>query len=167
MLASYLISKYSGQSYVNFIQTRIFTPLQMSSTSFPQNQTSHPPSPSHPHSRRQNLSQSWTQNKRRIPFWFSNPVLGELNSGPAAIISNVEDMIRWVQVLLGEGVDFETKEIVIPKSVFQEITNAQVIVDSHPNSEVGFISGYGMGWMREGYRGFDVRFFQWLSCVLI
>lgn len=68
--------------YPEYIQQRIFDPLNMTSTTFS------------PRKARQagKLSEAWTSFGRLIPFWFSDETL-DLHSGPGGIISNVEDMV--------------------------------------------------------------------------
>ena len=82
MLASYIITTYSGVSYPQFIQERIFDRLNMSSTTFSPNKAQEAGK----------LADAWTTSGRLIPFWFSDETL-DLHSGPGGIISSVEDMV--------------------------------------------------------------------------
>lgn len=145
MLASYLVSKYSGVSYIDFVQTRIFNKLQMTSTTFHESKASHSGK----------LTQTWTKSGRRIPFWFPDD-LAEVKAGPGGIISSVDDMVSWVKMLLNGGVNIDTGVSVVPGDVLEKITGAHVMVGPTPRSEAESIRGYGMGWERVSYHGYDV-----------
>lgn len=106
-------------------------------------------------SRKGKLTQTWTKRGRRIPFWFPDEV-AELKAGPGGIISSAEDMVHWVETLLNSGVYPATNVTVIPKEAFEEITGTHFIVSSSPKSADVSISGYGMGWERWSYHGYDV-----------
>ena len=81
MLGAHLVTTYSGKPYTQFVQERIWDRLNMSSTTF---------SPSRA-SQDGKLTQSWSQGRRRLPFWFSEESI-ELNAGARGVITNVEDM---------------------------------------------------------------------------
>lgn len=83
VLGAHLIAMYSGMSYPDFVEARILNPLDMSSTTFYENEASSG-----------NLTQAWTSNGRRIPFFISeNLVL--LNGGPGGVISSSVDMVTF------------------------------------------------------------------------
>jgi CubicO group peptidase (beta-lactamase class C family) len=82
MLSSYIISHYTG-SYTAFVKDRIFSPLNMNSTTF---------SPSEA-VRSGEMTQAWTKSGRRIPQWSTDELM-ELIAGPGGIISSGEDMVR-------------------------------------------------------------------------
>lgn len=137
MLGAHLVSTYSGTPYTQFIKERIFEPLEMTSTTFFESETSG------------KLTQTWTKTGRRIPFWFSDDEVVRLKAGPGGIISSVEDMVKWLSMLIHSGVNPSTKETVLPKSVVEEITTAHAIIPgSGRNSSLPSIVGYGMGWIR-------------------
>ena len=100
------------------------------------------------------LTHAWTPLGRRIPFWFDESIV-DLMAGAGGIISSAEDMVRWLSALLNEGQDPTTNKTVIPKSVFDAVTTAQIIVGGKliPASS---IVGYGMGWMRTNVGTADV-----------
>ncbi|KAA1476004.1 beta-lactamase/transpeptidase-like protein [Dentipellis sp. KUC8613] len=143
MLGAHLISKYTG-SYTQFVQDRIFDPLNMTSSTF---------SPGKAASSGK-LTQTWTTFGRRIPVWFTEEN-AELSSGPGGIISNIKDLEHWVRTLMNHGVDPRTNRTIIPRSVFDVVTTAQAIVHGE-GSAVTSISGYGMGWGRSSYYGHDI-----------
>nr|VWP00380.1 Enterotoxin-like protein [Ganoderma boninense] len=63
--------------------------------------------------------------------------------------------MKWLALLLNEGVDPLTNARIIPVSVFQEMTTARAIVSGVAADPLS-IMGYGMGWFRMSYRGHDV-----------
>ncbi len=60
-------------------------------------------------------------------------------------------------MLLNGGVNPATNATVVPKSVIAEVTTAHTIISGRATSPELSISGYGMGWSRESYRGYEVR----------
>ena len=83
MVGAHLVSQLSNVSYSDFVKTRIFEPLGMSSTTF---------SPSDAAASGV-LTQTWTRGMRRIPFVFPDQT-AELFAGAGGIVSNTEDMVR-------------------------------------------------------------------------
>lgn len=83
ILGSYLVSKYAGMSYMDFVETRILTPLDMSSTTFYDSEAA----------RDGKLTQSWSANGRRIPYWLFDTHV-EVNAGMGGVISSTVDMVR-------------------------------------------------------------------------
>ncbi|KAI0664036.1 beta-lactamase/transpeptidase-like protein [Cubamyces menziesii] len=127
-------NQYANVSYDTFVTSRIIKPLNMSSTTY---------SPSEA-----------TRGVRRIPYWFSDEV-NDLFAGPGGAISNVEDMSRWLAMLLNGGVDPQTKMTIVPASTFANMTTARGIENGAPAGDVSIV-GYGMGWYRMSYKGHDV-----------
>jgi len=81
-LSSYIISHYTG-SYTSFVKDRIFTPLDMTSTTFSLSEAV----------LSGEMADAWTNSGRRIPNWLTDEQI-ELTAGPGGIISSVEDMVR-------------------------------------------------------------------------
>ncbi|KAH7927509.1 beta-lactamase/transpeptidase-like protein [Leucogyrophana mollusca] len=98
ILASYIISKYSGMSLHGFVKMRIFIPLNMTSTTYSFGNAV----------KSGEMTQGWTSFGRRVP--------------PAV------DMAKWTRCLLNSGVDVVTNRTVIPLSAFKASTAAQVII---------------------------------------
>ena len=59
-------------------------------------------------------------------------------------------------MLLNEGVNPINNETIVPKSVFQMVTTAHIIIGGARSPEFS-ISGYGMGWNRVSYQGHEVN----------
>ena len=82
MLGSYIVGKYAGMTYPEFVKARIWDPLNMSATTFYQSEAS----------RHGKLTQTWASNGRRIPIWWNDGQV-PMNAGPGGILSSAEDMV--------------------------------------------------------------------------
>ena len=85
VLASHIVSTYSGKSFREFVQERIFDPLNMTSTTY---------SPVKAQASG-NFSQIWSTASagRRIPYWIQNEVMEEFIAGAGGIISSTVDVV--------------------------------------------------------------------------
>lgn len=146
MVSSTIITSYSGMPFTEFIETRIFDPLEMTSTTY---SASHAEKSGH-------LNHAFGVNKRRIPFLFEHEDTQELMAGPGGIISSAVDMNKWLATLLNRGVNPSTDEVVIPKEAFDTVTSAHQIVGGQGAIPEQSIVGYGMGWMRLSYQGHEI-----------
>ncbi|KAH8093156.1 beta-lactamase/transpeptidase-like protein [Cristinia sonorae] len=144
ILAAHIIATYSGKPYKTFVKERIFDPLGMSSTTFSAQEAE----------RSGHFSQAFTTDNRRIPFWLAD--IEELITGAGGIISNTVDMNKWLAMLLNDGVDPRSNLTVVPKFAFDEVTTAHYIVSGKTDNPSFSVNGYGMGWARFSYKGFDV-----------
>ncbi|PCH42876.1 beta-lactamase/transpeptidase-like protein [Wolfiporia cocos MD-104 SS10] len=143
-MASYLVATYANTSYTAFVSSRLFEPLNMTSSTFwPDKAAAHG-----------KLTQSWTRLGRRVPFWFTNDVV-ELVAGAGGVISSVEDLTKWVTVLLSKGVDPDTNKTIVPRSAYDEMTTAHAIVSGVATEPDVSIMGYGLGWQRWSYQGHE------------
>jgi CubicO group peptidase (beta-lactamase class C family) len=80
--SSYVVSKYSGMSYRNFVEQRIMAPLGMNSSTLSPDRAA----------QTGKLTQTWTSG-RRIPLFFTES-MADLSAGDGAVLSSVEDMVR-------------------------------------------------------------------------
>ncbi|KAH9886942.1 beta-lactamase/transpeptidase-like protein [Cubamyces lactineus] len=145
MLGAHIIEKYSGLPYQNFVAQRVFSPLNMTtSTLWPSEAASSGL-----------LTDTWTKDGRRIPFWFTDDI-SQVNAGPGGVVSSAEDMVKWLAVLLNGGVHPTSGKTIIPRSVYDTVTTARQIVHGRPTEPYGSIVGYGMGWNRWTYKGKDM-----------
>ncbi|KAJ6510503.1 beta-lactamase/transpeptidase-like protein [Mycena sanguinolenta] len=140
---AYVVSKYSGSSYRDFVEERILLPLRMSSSTLYLNRAFESGK----------FTQSWTQSRRRIPFFMPEHT-ADLIAGAGGVMSNAEDMVNWVKMLLNFGVDPETNKTIIPQTTFDLATSAiSIAVNKGPT--LTSIMGYGLGWARLSYCGHE------------
>ncbi|KAI0063209.1 beta-lactamase/transpeptidase-like protein [Artomyces pyxidatus] len=146
MVGAYLISRFTG-SYTDFVNDRIFKPLNMTETTY---------SPNAAHASGK-ATQTWSSLGRRIPWWFSEDWQVDLSMGPGGVISSVEDLEKWVQILINGGIDTRTKTTIIPRSSFDTIVSAHTIARGNPVvlREPAVIT-YGLGWERTVFAGHDI-----------
>ncbi len=82
ILTSHLISVYSGKPYIDFVKERIFTPLNMTTTTFSESEALQTGL----------LAHSFNAVGRRLPFWFPDTVK-VLNAGAGGVISSAHDLV--------------------------------------------------------------------------
>ena len=83
VVGAYVVSTLTGTRFMDFVNSRIFTPLGMSSSTYSIDaalQTGR-------------FSETWTSFGRRIPPWIEEEYV-DLLAGPAGVISSAEDMAR-------------------------------------------------------------------------
>ncbi|KAJ7060513.1 beta-lactamase/transpeptidase-like protein [Mycena amicta] len=143
-IGSYVVSKYSGMTYRDFVEQRIFKPLNMTSS------TMHPDVAN----ATGRFSQTWSPlNRRRIPFFLSEHS-ADLMAGAGGVISDVEDLVIWAKTMLNGGVDKLGNQTIVPQSTFDLATSAISVIRS-VGDNVTSIAGYGLGWARMAYRGHE------------
>src|SRR6267154_4139873 len=81
MVAAHIIDTYSGQTYTSFVEDRIFTPLGMSSSTFPPAKAG----------KTGKFTQGWTGSGRLLPEWFTEE-MAMLLAAPGGVISSAVDM---------------------------------------------------------------------------
>ncbi|CCL99818.1 uncharacterized protein FIBRA_01842 [Fibroporia radiculosa] len=145
MMGSHLIETYANLSYTDFVDTRLFTPMNMTSTTFWPNEAN----------RDAKFTQLWTPSGRRIPYWFSEESI-PIMAGMGGIISSAEDMAKWLGMLLNDGVDVSSNATVISHDALKAMTTAYAIVSGTAPSPEFSIIGYGMGWYRYSYQGHEI-----------
>ncbi len=162
MVGSYIVSKLSGMRYSDFVNSRIFKPLGMTSSTYDINaalQTGR-------------FTNTWTSFGRLIPPWIEEKYV-DLTAGPGGVISSVEDLARhairstrnvstdallqvpWVKTILNGGIDPDTNITIIPPAQFDVITSAHSIVSPNVSAETSTLV-YGLGWFRMTVIGHDV-----------
>ncbi|KAJ7262737.1 beta-lactamase/transpeptidase-like protein [Mycena haematopus] len=141
---AYVVSKYSGSSYRDFVEERILIPLRMNSSTLYPNRAFESGK----------FTQSWTPSRRRIPFFMPEHT-ADLIAGAGGVMSSVEDMVHWVKMLLNSGVDPQTNKTIIPRTTFDLATSA-ISVAVKRGSTLTSIMGYGLGWAQLSYRGHEL-----------
>ena len=143
LTAGQIIPKVAGKSWDNFVRDRIFTPLQMTSTSTTITTLKNSDNVATPHDKFDGKVQP-------VPWRNID------NIGPAGSInSNVVDMAQWVRLHLGAGKykneqilsSGAIKEMHMPQTVIRVEGAAEKI-----NPETHFMN-YGLGWFLQDYRG--------------
>ncbi|KAM0751935.1 beta-lactamase/transpeptidase-like protein [Meredithblackwellia eburnea MCA 4105] len=157
--AAYLVSHLSNQSFTSYVTERIFTPLNMTSTSFR-------PSTSNP-----NLSGSFftMMNGSTLEMPYGFDYFGqdlEIVSGAGGVVSNARDLVKWVKFLAkarNEAIHPSSKTNSSDKTEFP-ISPASILVMSSAHSilaplsvypEVSTIT-YGLGLSLFSYQGKEV-----------
>jgi CubicO group peptidase (beta-lactamase class C family) len=144
--AGQVIEEISGKTWEQFVQTRIFDPLNMSRSTLTIEDNLKGPEPAVPYSERRDSNELYRQ-----PYYTA-----EVAIAPAgAINSNVEDLSRWVIALLNKG-KVDGKQV-IPEAVVRETMAPSLAL---PNSALesrgwgeNLNSYYGMGRTVSSYRG--------------
>ncbi|KAI9509853.1 beta-lactamase/transpeptidase-like protein [Russula earlei] len=136
MVGSYIVSTLSGMRYPDFVGSRIFTPLGMSSSTFSIDaavQTGR-------------FTETWTSFGRLIPPWLHEEFV-DLMAGAVGVISSVEDLSPWIQMFLNSGVDPNTNTTILELQNFDAITWPQSVMDRLSNSLFS-PELFGLGWSR-------------------
>lgn len=120
----YIIEKASGQSYRDFLQQAIFTPLNMQDTGYAYNSN--------------NLAIGYADRFTETPMGFSININPLLLSAAGNLYSSVEDLYKWAQAL--------STEKLVPRAVLDKMFTPRVKVG------YGIPHNYGYGWMI-GYEG--------------
>lgn len=140
-VAGDMIAEREGTtSWEDLIRKRILDPLEMKSTQ---------------------LSFSNIINKTdcATPYiiWDKDPEKMEFHNAyilgaAGCIISNVDDMLKWVEFNLSNG-KVHDSSLISPRSL-QQLQSPQVVIPGQtPRSEISY-ANYGMGWMIDYYRGY-------------
>ncbi len=146
-VAQQVIEKVSGQSYADFLQQHIFTPVGMTGTRFNADHLQKGDKPATGHAKF-----DFTELRTVAPLTWSN------NAGAGGIYSSVHDMARWMQVQLAQGKLENGTPLFSPKTqqaMWQVITpqvvpepSVPALAAARPN-----YAGYGEGWSLSDYRG--------------
>ena len=151
--AAYLVEKLAGQKWEEFIQRRIFSPLNMTASNFK------PESPE---------ADQFTAKGYRVDRDTDGSAKGlinmpfglhtELSPGPAgALFSTLADLIQWLKVHVNNGCVGDV-QIVSPENLKQMHLPQMVIPGGGFNEALtgNTIFAYGLGWFIEPYRGYTL-----------
>ncbi|MFT3757235.1 MAG: serine hydrolase [Pseudoxanthomonas sp.] len=150
-VAQLVIEQVSGQSYEQFLRTRIFAPLGMTHTRFNSDQV------------REGDDVATGYSKADFKDLVPAPRMTWSNvAGAGGIYSSVDDLAKWVRVQLdggvisGEGED--TRRLFSEqrqRDMWSVLTPIPVAKPSVPEltAAVPNFSGYGEGWFLSDYRG--------------
>jgi len=146
-VAQQVIEQVSGQSYADFLQQNIFTPVGMAGTRFNADHLKPGDKAATGHAKF-----DFTELRTVAPLTWSN------NAGAGGVYSSVHDMARWMNVQLAQGKLENGTALFSPKSqqaMWQMITpqvvpepSVPALAAARPN-----FAGYGEGWSLSDYRG--------------
>src|ERR1044071_2851438 len=143
LAAGQTITAVSGKNWDDFIRDRIFTPLQMTSSSTSIKSLNSSDNVATPHAK--------MDEKVQVIPWRNID-----NIAPAGSInSNVLDMAQWVRLQLGEGA--YKNERLISSGAVKEMHMSQTVIRFEPPwsllwPETHFLN-YGLGWFLHDHRG--------------
>ena len=135
--AGELIEKISGKTWDEFVQERIFEPLNMKSTSTTNSGFSDNINIAYPHIDREPLE-----------------FLNYDNCGPAASINtSVDDLLKWVELMINKGV-YKNNTIFSEKEYYT-LTSPHTIINAGPGEKINgtHFYSYGLGWFIYDYQG--------------
>src|SRR5487761_697003 len=83
MVGAHIVSTLSGMRFADFVNNRIFKPLDMSSSTYSIDAAISTG----------RFTSTWTSFGRLIPHWLQEEFV-DLMAGPAGVITSVEDLVR-------------------------------------------------------------------------
>lgn len=122
LVAGLIIEQVSGKSWDDFINEKIFLPLSMTSSSL-------------------SIAQMIKEKNYALPHLADKPIslMSLDNISPAGgINSNIDDMLKWLQVWINEGT-YNGKQL-FSKNTFKTITTNKIMLSDKSDD------GYGFGW---------------------
>ncbi|EFH85793.1 serine hydrolase [Ktedonobacter racemifer] len=142
MTAGYLIEALAGQTWEEFVQQRILTPLGMTTTNFSTNESQQAPDFALPY-------REIKDEVQQMAFYDRFQAVGPAGS----INSSVQDMCKWLQCLLNKGTYGETT--LVSEAQFAQLVTPHMVVPDGPffNYPELFHRTYGLGWLITSYRG--------------
>ncbi len=142
--AGYLVEALSGQSWEEFTQQRILTPLDMTSTTFSVHESQHTSNFALPYRKVKDEIQL-------VDFFDRFQAFGPAGS----INSNVVDMTKWLLCLLNKGKYGETR--IVSEAQFGQLVSPHIIAPAAPTLYARYPEifdwTYGCGWFVTSYRG--------------
>lgn len=139
LTAGYLIEQVSGRSFEDNVRERIWRPLGMAASTFSVADSQKTADFALPYDRRDDKL-------TRIPF------RDIVNIGPAGSInSNLDDMVRWVQVHLNDG-KAGGRQLLEPAAV-RELHAPQMVLGTPGERPEISPAAYALGWFTDVYRG--------------
>lgn len=137
MIAGHVAETSMHQSYESLVEERIFKPLGMNHSTFSLSDMQ----------KMENFALSYSDDKGPTSFIDPSTIApaGGLNS-------NLEDLLRWVKLLLNNG------DGLLESSTFSEMIRPQVVSNLICNGRYGLeneilMESYGLGWILLSYRG--------------
>ncbi|GHO76789.1 penicillin-binding protein [Ktedonobacter sp. SOSP1-85] len=144
MTAGYLIEALTGQTWEEFVQQRIFTPLGMTTSNFTPKDSQQTSDFALPY-------REAKEEVQQMEFYDRFQAVGPAGS----INSSVQEMCKWLQCLLNKGKYGETT-LVSEAQFAQLVAPHMVIPPDQPafkKQPETFYYNYGLGWGLTSYRG--------------
>ncbi|KAF7326632.1 Beta-lactamase domain-containing protein [Mycena venus] len=93
-----------------------------------------------------------------MPFWLQagGKDGSTFASGPGGVISSINDVAKWLQMLISNGVNPATNATVIPADVLETVTTGVTVWPFTENYPEFSASTYGGGQYKSNYRGHDL-----------
>lgn len=138
--AGEVIYHVTGQTWDEFINERIFDPLEMNRTV----------TTNSGFSKEMNIAWPHLEN---IPMGFINYD----NSGPAASVNtSVTDFLKWTQLMLNKGTWNDS--IIFSKTQYYQLVSPQTMLNAGHAENAGgkHFSTYGLGWFMNDYKGMKI-----------
>lgn len=142
IVAAHVLEKLTGKKWEDLVKDNIFTPLGMNRSCFTAKEMQKSSDYAKPYVRRLN---DWDNDVVSIPHKKCDTF-----SASGGIISNLEEMLNWVQMHLNNGA-FEKKQLVSQRNFIQMLAPTNGL--GYSPSGVTEASAYGMGWYINFYRG--------------
>ncbi len=144
--AGYIIELQSGKTWEDFVRERIFTPLNMTSTSFSISDMLKQPEYGVPYTERRDSFELY-----KLPYY--EDIAGVAPCG--AIVSNIEDMSHWLISLMNDG-KYAGRQV-LPADVLRATLAPAIALPNTGAEARGYWellnSVYGMGRWTASYRG--------------
>lgn len=136
LVAGEIVARTSGMSWEAFVKTRIMEPLQMDNTYSSLSQMKDKSNLAIPHS-------TGTGTIRTIPVYQEM-----VNGAAGGVLSNVNDLCKWMLVHLNKGKYGKTLENRLFSEASQrEMWKIHTVTDANPNPRYNsHFAGYGLGW---------------------
>ncbi|HEY9255340.1 MAG TPA: serine hydrolase [Stenotrophomonas sp.] len=158
IVAGELTEAVSGQRWEDFVRERVFRPAGMVTSVSDENDRFANPNRAQPHARLGGRVRG-LGNQQVLP---ERKGLGQVGAPAGGLSSSANDLARWLQVQLGQGVlpGSEGKRL-YSEAAARELWTPQVLVPIQrypaPISDITpQFSGYALGWNVQDYRGVKV-----------
>ncbi|KZP01123.1 beta-lactamase/transpeptidase-like protein [Calocera viscosa TUFC12733] len=153
MAVQTLIADLSGIPYTDFIKTRNFDPIGMTSSTFDVEAVR----------ASQNITQGFTFTgpgkdiKRAEPHFIRDNGSADMLAGGSGILSNVKDTSKWIKTLLAHGMDPSGNTPLVSEQLFKVMTQGRYLSEVNgalfPELSPAI---YSCGWFRYSMQGHEL-----------
>jgi CubicO group peptidase (beta-lactamase class C family) len=144
--AGYIVELLSSETWEDFLRTNVFGPLEMRNTIFTVKEMEENPDHGIPFNEKRDTTILY-----RIPIYEDKQAVGPAGS----VISNIEDMSRWLITLMNNG-RYNSQQV-IPDRIIKETLLPSIALPNTGLENKGYKeilnSVYGMGRFSASYRG--------------